>query len=142
VSCVYELLLYIVRKRDTTTPLRGGSDRSSPSVLQKRKKNRTQNVKTGVNVCIFIPVTLLLTAKIPKTHCAPIQTDLSARRRRRSCSKSRSAYQHPSRIYLNISHVLLYIYTSYKLGFRTHYDLLTSTDLFVVKPLELEVFNL
>jgi len=44
VSCVYThwwvILLNIVRKRDTTTPLRGGSDRSSPSVLQKRKKNR------------------------------------------------------------------------------------------------------
>lgn len=108
-TCIDELLLNIVHKRDTTTPLRGGSDRSSPSVLQKREKNRTQNVKTGVNVCIFIPVTLLLTARFPKTHCAPIQTDLSVRRRRRSCSSSRGESRHPSRISEYFTRIIIFI---------------------------------
>jgi len=107
---IYELLLNIVRKRDATTPLRGGSDRSSPSVLQNRKKTRTQNVKTGVNVCIFIPVTLLHTTRISKTHCAPIQTDLSARRRRRSCSRSCGVNQHPSRIFEYFTRIIMFIY--------------------------------
>lgn len=55
--CVYvDELLNIARKRDTTIPLRGGSDRSSPDALQK-KKSYTKRQNGLKRVCIFIPVT-------------------------------------------------------------------------------------
>jgi len=37
-TCIDELLLNIVRKRDTTTPLRGGSDRSSRVFCKNERK--------------------------------------------------------------------------------------------------------
>lgn len=91
-------------------------------------------------MCIFIPVTLLFTAKIPKTYCAPIY--------KRTCRfgggaeaaaavpAGRGANRHPPRLFEYISHVLSYCYISNRLGFRTQCDLLTSKNLLVIESLE------
>lgn len=110
-TCIDELLLNIVRKRDTTAPLRGGSDRSSASVLQKREKNRTKNVKTGVNVCILYQLHCCLQPEFQKRIVHPYK---------RTCrlgGGAEAAAVPAMRIdirrgYLNISHVgiIIFIY--------------------------------
>lgn len=71
---------WIVQCKGTDTDtytLRGGSDRSSPNVLPKKKKNRTQNVKTGLSVCVFLYcLHCCLRPKFQKRIMHPLRTDV------------------------------------------------------------------